>query len=332
MCFADQCERKPHANETAFDCTGSRLRPAGCGQPGWYSDTPNLNSIDSPPDTPALLYPESDARNVPSCTLRLQWRASPEATGYECWLWWDSLGGSIADIDTVQDTARIVTSLRNLTKYFWKVRATNDSGASSFTAVDSFTTVAAPVAQPRLISPNVSTPDRLPRFVWNSFPCATQYHLQVSTNSSFSAVIRDTVVADTTLVFPDPFEKLQTYCWRVCGINAGGMGPYTAAVVFQIQTAVGEPEGFPKETALLQNYPNPFNPATAISYQLSAGSFVTLEVFDILGSAVVTLVRERQSPGTYTVRFDGSGLSSGVYFCRLYAGSFVGQEKMLLIK
>ncbi len=299
---------------------------AGTGTPA------NLNFNETPPEAPVLLSPPGNAQNVPTCRVQLMWRTSPGASSYECWLWFDSSGVSAADVDTVQDSTRTVTSLRNLTKYFWKVRAMNGSGASAFTAVDSFTTVAAPVAQPKLISPRSGTPDRTPLFVWNVLPCATGYRLQVSTNSSFTAVIRDTMVAETTLVFNDPFDWNSIYYWRVCPLDAGGMGAYLPPMEFEIATDVGETERFPKEYALLQNYPNPFNPTTTISYQLSAGSLVTLTVCDLLGRKVATLVDAYQWPGYHTVSLEGSGLASGVYVYRLTAGAFVGQKKMLLIR
>jgi hypothetical protein len=80
-----------------------------------------------------------------------------------------------------------------------------------------------------------------------------------------------------------------------------------------IASLAGRPEGF----RLLQNYPNPFNPTTAIGYQLSDVSFVTLRVFDILGREVATLVNEVRSPGTHVVRWDASGQASGFYLYRL---------------
>jgi hypothetical protein len=88
----------------------------------------------------------------------------------------------------------------------------------------------------------------------------------------------------------------------------------------------------PLTFSLGQNYPNPFNPTTAISYQLSANSFVTLKVFDILGREVATLVNEVQRPGIYRVKWDASGLPSGVYFCRMHAGEFVATRKAVLMK
>lgn len=88
----------------------------------------------------------------------------------------------------------------------------------------------------------------------------------------------------------------------------------------------------PDKFTLNQNYPNPFNPVTIISYQLPAGDFVKLEVYDILGRRIAELVNEKQVAGNYEVKWDAGNISSGVYFYRLQTGSFIETKKMALIK
>jgi hypothetical protein len=86
------------------------------------------------------------------------------------------------------------------------------------------------------------------------------------------------------------------------------------------------PSSKPFTFLLFQNYPNPFNPTTVISYQLPTNGFMRLEIYDVLGRKIKTLVSERQSAGAHSVTFNAGGLSSGVYFYRLTAGSFPNQS------
>jgi hypothetical protein len=88
----------------------------------------------------------------------------------------------------------------------------------------------------------------------------------------------------------------------------------------------------PNQISLKQNYPNPFNPITTISFKLSKSAFVTLKVYDLNGEEITTLINESKTAGSYTVNFEASKFSNGVYFYRLYAGGFVQSRKMLLLK
>jgi hypothetical protein len=88
----------------------------------------------------------------------------------------------------------------------------------------------------------------------------------------------------------------------------------------------------PTKFALHQNYPNPFNPVTVIRYELPEASAVKVQVFDVLGRVVATVVNEQRDAGIYEVPFNASGLSSGTYFYRLQAGTFVETKKMMLVK
>ena len=93
----------------------------------------------------------------------------------------------------------------------------------------------------------------------------------------------------------------------------------------------------PADYALHQNYPNPFNPTTEISYHLPAPSEVRLEVFNLLGRWVTTLVDDHRDAGTHTITWHGTNshgkpVSSGVYLYRLEAGAFSETKKMMLVK
>ena len=83
---------------------------------------------------------------------------------------------------------------------------------------------------------------------------------------------------------------------------------------------------------LSQNYPNPFNPTTTIKYQIPELSFVTLKIYDVLGSEVATLINEEKPVGSYDVEWVAAGLPSGIYFYRIQTGNFIETKKMLLLK
>ena len=87
-----------------------------------------------------------------------------------------------------------------------------------------------------------------------------------------------------------------------------------------------------KNFRLEQNYPNPFNPGTKIKYSIPQLSQVQIKVYDVLGNEVATLVNEEKLDGEYEVEFDGSALTSGIYFYQLKAGSFVETRKMVLLR
>jgi len=105
--------------------------------------------------------------------------------------------------------------------------------------------------------------------------------------------------------------------------------PYKVAVKsFAIQ--MGEP--LPTEYALNQNYPNPFNPATDISFSLPMNSYVRLNVFNVLGQHVETLLDKEMAAGEHTVRWNAIRAASGVYFYRLSADNFTATRKMVILK
>ncbi|MBL8007511.1 MAG: T9SS type A sorting domain-containing protein [Ignavibacteria bacterium] len=90
--------------------------------------------------------------------------------------------------------------------------------------------------------------------------------------------------------------------------------------------------GIPAKFDMSQNYPNPFNPSTKINYDLPKDGQVSITLFDMTGRQVATIVNEAKTAGYYTVQFNASNLSSGMYFYRIAASDFVSTKKMVLIK
>ena len=104
------------------------------------------------------------------------------------------------------------------------------------------------------------------------------------------------------------------------------------AVPTHVLTSVQAASPMPRSFSLLQNYPNPFNPTTTINYAIPTSQHVRISLFDVLGRQIAILTDQNQHAGFYSVAFDADKLSSGVYFYRIEAGSFIQTKKMLLLK
>lgn len=118
----------------------------------------------------------------------------------------------------------------------------------------------------------------------------------------------------------------------------GEQNVYYSRIELPLTSVEQVAHGYPANYSLEQNYPNPFNPSTRIAFSVqgsangSVGGFVSLKVLDILGREVASLVNETLNSGNYSVEWDASRVASGVYLCRIQAGSFTATRKMLLTR
>ncbi len=112
-------------------------------------------------------------------------------------------------------------------------------------------------------------------------------------------------------------------CWsgKVLKTTNGGL-TFTGQVGSEI----------PKDFSLGQNYPNPFNPSTTIKFSLPKSEYVSVKVYDMKGSLVKVLVNEKFAAGSFEVSFGAEGLSSGVYYYRMEAGSYSETKRMMYLK
>ena len=116
-----------------------------------------------------------------------------------------------------------------------------------------------------------------------------------------------------------------SYKYRLKQIDTHGSFEYSK--IIEVQYAIT-----PTENSLVQNYPNPFNPSTSIKYSIINRQFVSLKIYDVLGTEIESLVNEEKNAGTYDVIWNAANIPSGNYYYRLQAGNFVETKKMLLLK
>ena len=163
---------------------------------------------------------------------------------------------------------------------------------------------------------------------WTGSEGADGYRVQLARDASFSSLVCDSFVVDT-LVQPGTLEIGTGYYRRVNAINITGSGPFSSPSYF---TTVAEQDVVPAAIRLDQNFPNPFNPTTTIRFRLPVRTHVSLKVYNMLGAEVAVLEDAELQEGEHSVNFNGAGLASGAYLCRLQANGAVETRKMILAR
>jgi len=213
-----------------------------------------------------------------------------------------------------------------------------------------------PYANTRLISPKImlnTIPGQLPllcfwqwfRINENNFYGPDNGYIQISVNGGNWQTIAGPFSGIST-VWSQFCIDLSTYIDSTISIGfyftstreAEDNGWYLDDI--RIEGIVAEIEEnqntIPSEYMVSQNYPNPFNPSTKIKYHLPDAGFITIGIYDVLGNEIATIVNEEKPAGSYEINFSAKGganyLSSGIYFYKLQAGSFVETKKMILMK
>ena len=300
-------------------------------------------TIMAPPGRTTLVSPANNAQGVITDSVVFVWRSVSTAASYNMQL---STVNSTTTYTGITDTTYKVRGLAKLTNYTWKVEAINPGGTSYFTGANAFVTIIAAPAAPAPTQPaaNATGVSRNPKFTWPPVVTANKYRLQLATDNAFATIVVDTVIyEDTVCVLKTTLEANLDYFWRMYAGNAGGFSASasSARLMSTGTTAIEEPVevGLPTVFALNQNYPNPFNPSTMISYDIPKSANVSIIVYDVLGRVVTTLVNnEVKAANRYTVEWNASSVSTGVYFYRMTAknvdgsGDFTAVKKLLLMK
>ena len=159
----------------------------------------------------------------------------------------------------------------------------------------------------------------------------------LSVSPEFGVIMPDNS-EDITVTFDGSWLAMGDYTGTITVDGSDiyhGEPTVTIPVTMHISDQVGiddNPNELPREFSLSQNYPNPFNPQTSIKYALPRDSHVTIEIFDLLGRKVTTLVNEDKEAGVHEVIWNSGGTASGIYFYRMQAGDYSRTNKMLLLR
>ena len=225
-------------------------------------------------------------------------------------------------------TAFVNNNLAEGARYYYRVRAYNSIGNSDYSnEANATTTLAAPS---NLTGTEGET--GILNLTWtDNSSTETGFYLERKDGDGSSFIIHK-ILGPNLISFSDSnLTPGQYYAYRLkafTGIVESNYSNEFEIVIVSINSEIGIPNKF----ELFQNYPNPFNPITTIEFSLPESRLVRLEVFDIVGRNVSTLINTQKEAGFHSVQFNGSGLSSGVYLYRIQAGDFVQVKKLLLVK
>jgi len=186
-----------------------------------------------------------------------------------------------------------------------------------FSPADTFTVV---------VSSTRATPEHPTRYYWTFFvPEGSEAD---PASSRFNAALHGTL-----RVQGNPFGSASVYVLTAdTGLTSEDYMLLALAVLDSIRFAGVDHHTTPSKSILISAYPNPFNSTAQIEFMLPVTQRVSLRLYDVLGREVAVMVEGMQQAGTHRVSFDGGGLSSGVYFARLDAGSVMRMQKVVLLR
>jgi hypothetical protein len=282
-----------------------RVSAANAGGTSSYSSPFSFTTIVAAPSAPALSTPSNGASGVP-VTPTLDWNDVSGASTYTVQVATDAaFSNLVINQSGVASSQYVISSaLNNNTQYFWRVSATNAGGTSSYSSAFSFTTIIAAPSAPTLTSPasNATGVALAPLFDWNDVSGASSYRIQISTDSTFAATIKDTsgVPASQYQLPGGLLSNNVKYYWRVNAANSGGTSPYSG--LFSFTTIVSAPSA-PSLTAPANNATgialaplfdwNDVSGASSYRIQVSADSNFTTTIKDTSG----VLSSQYQVPG-----------------------------------
>ncbi|MCU7494043.1 MAG: T9SS type A sorting domain-containing protein [Ignavibacteria bacterium] len=294
------------------------------GGSGPWSEVRNFTILPLPA-APLLKSPANNALNIEE-NASLSWNSLQNAASYRINISEDENFSSLAYSDSgLASTSKEFKGLKNGLRYYWQVRGNNATGAGPYSTVWSFTT--------KLYNPDslrVAVESQMVVLTWkDNTNNEAGFTIERKSDADFSQIgttgPNQTSFTDTTAKAPGSYQ------YRVRAFTKDVQSGYSNAASISV-TSMKEEKRVPVTFALGQNYPNPFNPSTKIKYSIPNEEYVSLRIFNLLGSEVATIVDGKQSAGEHVVVFDGSKLTSGMYLYRLEAGGNVITKKLVLLK
>lgn len=288
------------------------------------------------PALPEILYPADRADNVP-LQPQLLWRSAAFAELYNLRFYTISDDSTLVlSRDGIADTSFALPLLLNGQTYEWHIQSVNGDKTSNW-IVSRFTTASAlePPSVPNLLWPVENAEDIVPEPVvqWQSQEGAEFYDLQVYFAGSFSKLVLDESAIQDTFYQVTSLQPGTLYFWRLRAGNNAGTSEWSELRQFKTGSMSGLRDDKILQTlAFFPNYPNPFNPVTSFKFNLDKMHFVRLDIVNIQGQIVGTLINKYLPMGEHIIHWDATVLPSGNYFAVFQADEFKSMQKISLVK
>ncbi len=308
-----------------------------------------INTENDPPSQSLLVAP-LDGSIQTDLTPNIHWTESydPDPMDHVSYFMslWDMTDIFSVELDSNGLTPEI--DLMDNNAYMWTVKSMDMNGSETLSDTAYFYTDAFPeppfnfmTLLPENYATGVGTEVQ---FVWNATtdpdPIETIYYQLIYTDNweDSTAYVFSELLEDTTLTVI--LEDNSQYFWRVVAIDSDGFmigsNENTSNTLVVGALTINE-DLIPEVFALHQNYPNPFNPTTNIKYDLPEDSIVTINIYDLMGKIIKSLLIKNQPKGYRSVRWDatnnfGEPVSAGMYIYTIQAGEFRQTKKMVLLK
>ena len=291
---------------------------------------PWSNQYNFATEIPLPLAPELESGGVYSgraAYVRLDWNSVEGADNYLVELSESSDFSSILASKTTSNTLTDLTGTTEDKTYYWRVRANNIAGAGPWSEVSDFFIMLAPDN----VKVSVEESNQI-KLSWDDNSDVEEgYIVERKEDGQTDFSVIDTAEAGAEQYLDSNIESGVSYSYRIKAFNENGSSAYSEVALLATSYEV-EDRDMPTSYSLGQNYPNPFNPVTTISFETPETADIQLNVFNMLGQKIETLVAGRINSGIHSVTFDASSLSSGIYFYTLQAGEFIQTKQLSLIK
>lgn len=273
------------------------------------------------PDQPVLISPEDEAINI-ALNTTFTWESATGAETYTLQIAEDATFTNMVAEETGISTTDFAYTLTDyLSTYYWRVKASNTSGDSEWSAVWSFTTLVAAPAQPVLLTPEdeaTALPKEL-TFTWEATQNTETYTLQIAEDDAFSTLLVDeSGLTSTSYDFTLP--DYLTYYWRVMATNTTGDSPWSAIWNFTTDLNIGT-ENLLSDVEI-NVYPNPATDYMMIDINQNAKA----SIYSLTGVLIKTI-----DISNHNSRLDISDLANGAYLLKLYSteGAYISSEKII---